>query len=789
MVFNFLYAYRNFIKNRNFGILNVLTLSLGITIFSICIFIINQETSFDTYHKNFERIFRIGSSFKIQDRIEEFAYSSSYLYPFLNDYTDIKTVCRFKPIGYAGVSTNYRIEQLFFEDFFLVDSSLTDLYKLQFTEGSKSNALNEINSIIISNNVASMLFPNKSRVIGETIKLDDLTLKVTGIFKDLPKNTHLRFSAAVSYSTLKNKKQDISNEVGLWNVDVYTYVKMKEGSSREKLNYLLDRISKDKMSQFGNVLKAEFNPVVERIDNIHFNSSLPFDLPRGNRLYIYTLSLVSILLIIIVVINYNIVFVRKILNRSKELNIKRVYGSGMFNLIVQFTFEILLDLIPSITIVFFVLIYLKPKIEKPYLDFYSQDYLIPLGYYNVGFIIAILIGMLVCLISFLVISSMSSGFQIGGMPSKTLRAINRYSFSFQLILSIFLLSYFSIIMLNRLRLNIDRIVANSSKIFVVEILNSQLNNNSINLLSDYFDSFPIIQNYSFADSEICSSSGAAKLMIEVDNPFQEKKRTIASVIKSDTSIFRTLPFNLTFGKPVIGTGVVINSQLSNIFEGGGRYGLMGRRKHHVENIIENTFFEKVALLNRPTIFFFDLMSAKYIYLNSPNLDTEGVHKFLDIAFDEIGRNEKVVYHINTLRENILYENNPFNNSNMLLILMIVVMSLVVSVMGVFNSIDYTFQREEKNLAIMVILGASLRNLVSKIFKSFYIPVIILFGLYILVAVLLWVYKSTIIDIDYKYLFFFSTFYLFILILIITIYLFIKVKDLASLSISKYIQEE
>ncbi len=332
-----LVALRNFKRDKWYSLLNILGLTIGITFGLFLIFYIKDELNYDRYNKKADRIYRIVSYVQEPDKpAMKWAITQFPLSPVLKkDYPEVEESVRL--VG--NDRTMYKNGELhFFEDkVFFADSNLFKVFTYAFIEGDPNTALVDPHSMMLTKSVAEKYFGKNKSVIGKTLQNDKGEIyKITGVVKDVPKNSHIIFNTLISISSLP--KDFMSNWGGFG--FSYTYVLLRPVSNalafEKKLLPLYDKYMAPIFAQFNIKIHYEVQPLTY----IHLHSDLanePEEL--GSISYIYIFSAVALFMLIIACINYMNLTTARSARRAKEIGIRKVTGSSKLQLVAQFLIE------------------------------------------------------------------------------------------------------------------------------------------------------------------------------------------------------------------------------------------------------------------------------------------------------------------------------------------------------------------------------------------------------------------------------------------------------------------
>lgn len=356
-----LVAIRNFKRDKAYSLLNILGLMIGITFSIFLIFYIKDELSYDRYNKHADRMYRIGAYIKEADKDTMKWVSTPFpLGPALKkDYPEVEEALRFVGTG----KTMYRNGDLrFYEDkVFFCDSNLFRVFSYEFIEGNPQTALVEPKSIVLTESIAEKYFGRTKPIVGKTLQNDkNEVFKVTGVIKDVPRNSHIIFNAVVSISTLP---KDFANNWGSFGFNTYVLLKPNTNPAifEKKLLAMYDKYLASIFTQFN--VKIRF--VVQPVTAIHLHSELagePEEL--GSMSYIYIFSAVALFMLLIACINYMNLTTARSARRAKEIGIRKVTGSSQWQLVAQFLIESTLTAIFALILSMGLIVLLLPMFNS-----------------------------------------------------------------------------------------------------------------------------------------------------------------------------------------------------------------------------------------------------------------------------------------------------------------------------------------------------------------------------------------------------------------------------------------
>jgi len=360
-------ATRNFSRNKFYSILNILGLSLGLTATFFILLYISDELGYDKHFSKHERIYRLEGDFTINNKHDRFAVSSSAIAPALKiEFPEIEKFCRFASNDNAVLK--FKEKEFFEKQIYFADSTAPDIFTLQFTEGIPDKSLNEPNTIILSESSAKKYFGTEPAYGKTLITGNGNSFKVTGVFKDLPDNTHLKFDMLMSMNTLaKLFGRDRFNSLepgAFWNVSMYSYILLKPNSPIENIEKKFPSVYNKYMKEIGDQINASFELETTRLDKIHHFSKLAADQPVGNMAYIYVFGAVAIFILLLASINYMNLATARASARAREVGLRKVVGANRFQLTSQFLSESILFSAAALFISFGLMQVLLPSFNE-----------------------------------------------------------------------------------------------------------------------------------------------------------------------------------------------------------------------------------------------------------------------------------------------------------------------------------------------------------------------------------------------------------------------------------------
>ncbi len=350
-------ALRNISKNFLYSFLNILGLSLGITSALFLIVYVTDELSYDKYHENADRIYRVQSH--ITETDDEFTRLVAQI-PFadqvVQDYPEVESACRFS--YFARALFSYKGTEFIEENFFYTDTTVFDIFSYSFIYGNPATALDRPNDIVITKTIAAKYFGDTAP-LGLTLKSGETFYEVTGVIEDVPTNSHFRFDALVSRLSLHDEYKSWDQFL------VFTYLLFPENVNVDdfevKMQEMYTKYMAPIFEEMGISIEYELMPITR----IHLDSNNAGEPePTGSMVYVYIFGLVALFLILIAAMNYMNLATARSSRRAREVGLRKVVGSSRGALIAQFLIESITLTVISLIICSVFLILFLPSFNQ-----------------------------------------------------------------------------------------------------------------------------------------------------------------------------------------------------------------------------------------------------------------------------------------------------------------------------------------------------------------------------------------------------------------------------------------
>ncbi|WP_026632293.1 ABC transporter permease [Dyadobacter alkalitolerans] len=363
-------ALRNLLKHKTFSFINISGVAIGLTCFLLLSLYVKDELSYDRFHANAERIYRLNRTFLSKDGTESLrlGHTAPPFAPLVKqDFPEVEQVVRLLEMGgLVEYGENIYNEN----DVFAAEANIFKLFSFNVIQGNPDKALENPFSIMFSKKMAEKYF-GKENPIGKTVKLENqFDCTVTGVFESLPSQSHFHPEALISFSTLNDDR--VYGAEGLrsnWgNNSFSTFLLLPKNYDPQKLVKAFPAFQNRHIDP-----KASTYSVLNltKLTDIHLRSHLDSEIEsNGDIQYVYLFSAIAIFILVIACINYMNLATARSATRAKEVGMRKVIGAVRHQLVRQFLSESILLVVVSL---FFAI--LLVVICLPFLNDFTQKQL------------------------------------------------------------------------------------------------------------------------------------------------------------------------------------------------------------------------------------------------------------------------------------------------------------------------------------------------------------------------------------------------------------------------------
>ncbi|HVU53846.1 MAG TPA: ABC transporter permease [Puia sp.] len=353
-------AVRSLLKRKAFTLINILGLATGMAVCLLIVLFIRSELSYDNFHENGDRVYRVVLERKYPERMTPYSIIPVSIGPAMQKEFPEVALCT----GLQNFAGNNNVflkvgDQLFEEPHILIaDSNFFRVFTTPLMEGDTAEALSKPNMAVINETTAKKMFGSVSKAMGQYFETDaKQRFTISGVCKDWPENSHQQFNVLLSFGSFPFARQ--TNYTGF---STWTYLLLKPGANPVALetkfpSIIQKYVSGDIARNFGMSYEAfvaagnGYHYFLQPLQKIHLISDMEAEAkPNGSMRAVYIFGIVAIFILGIACINFINLSTARSMERAKEVGIRKTFGSEKQSLIFQFLMESVLVSLLSIVL-------------------------------------------------------------------------------------------------------------------------------------------------------------------------------------------------------------------------------------------------------------------------------------------------------------------------------------------------------------------------------------------------------------------------------------------------------
>ncbi|MDN5204736.1 ABC transporter permease [Fulvivirgaceae bacterium BMA10] len=358
-------AYRNLLKNKIFSLINICGLAVGLTCGLFIFLVVRFELSFDGFHDDGSLIYRVNTN--SSDGNLDPGSPKGLLNMIKDEFPEVEKVAVVEKLN--PDKTQIEVEGILSREknICFTNREFYEIFNFPLVPGSHLDLMDEPNYVLIEETLADKYF--NGNAIGKKITLNNqFELEVAGVLKNLPKNTDLPVSIAVSLAT-KIVDEESFAPTNLWGFHSFyqTFIKLKAGTAPHVIQSRFEPMVAKYLGE-KNIKHRYFK--LQALKDIHFEHG-NFNDRTASKEVLLSLMLVGGFIIVIACINFINLTTAQAVKRAKEVGIRKAIGGTRAKLMGQFLLEALILIILAAALAYTLASVLVPKLQI--LTFLSID--------------------------------------------------------------------------------------------------------------------------------------------------------------------------------------------------------------------------------------------------------------------------------------------------------------------------------------------------------------------------------------------------------------------------------
>ena len=714
-------ATRNLSKNTFFTALNVFGLALAMSLNLLVVAMIVFIYKFDNFHPNKEHIFRVITH--VQDRNENPSFASVPIgvSQLLKDnFTGVEEVVRIhrvRPDDVVYGEIKIPVNRYF------VDAEYLSMFNFPLLRGNPITSLANPNAMVVTETAAARIFGKKDPM-GELVFIEPFgEVMVTGVLKDMPKNSHLKVEALVSFATLTSHYgASFTDDEKNWNnfYSSYAYLQLSNNSSPSDIEAFLNSVAKEKYTT--PEFQASFE--LQRLDKIVPGPQL--DNNMGNEWSYQKIMLLGILPMIILFAacsNYVSLAISQSLKRMKEIGVRKVMGAQKRHIFMQFVMECTIIMLLAVTLSYFFFDIIRDETLSLTGELEWVDLNPTLGTFA-GFItFALLVGFATGIVPAIHFSKIGPILALKGKEPPTKKggwfSLRKVVITSQFILSLGFI-FAVVIMVQQYRHSINYDFGFDQE----KILNVDLQQADPQLVKNEFGKLSFVSPISMSSHPLGVGNVPKLYVKQVTN----SDSIVASRMAIDENFITNMGLHLVLGRNFSKNAgensrlIIINEVFAKNLSPDDASGaidqvviLPNKREVRVVGILKD--FHYTSLLSPIGNFFFEYAPENFNYANFQFLSTNKSQAFLEMeaAWKSVGNGDKfkAEYLADQIRDAYSFYNRIVKMWGFLGLL-----AITIACLGLLGTVVFTVKNRVKEVSIRKVMGASSGSMVYLLSREF-----------------------------------------------------------------------
>lgn len=716
-------AVRSLIKYKSVTLIGSFSLAVGMSCFILLMLFVRYELSYDSFFRKSDRIFLLGQSIQNQESGGSSSYTSTsgIVAPTLkNEFQEVKYAVRVKEVESPLI---YEERSIVAKGFY-ADKDFLNVFTCPLIAGDRETALMAPFSVVLSEKLATRLFGDEDPV-GKTVRTENQrVLQVTGIIKNIPGNTHLKFDYLISFLTMYSLRNDIDRSWSILNY--YSYIQLNDGIQpvdfESKLPVIVEKYHDQKSKNRRYFLVP--------LKKIHFATEITnSSIPTIDRKLIFILVSIAFLILVIACINYINIATARSDSRCKEVAIRKINGADRRLLVRQFMVEAYIITLLSFILSLLIVVLFLPFYPKIFGNEISLKFILDPG--NLAGMTGLFVGvgLLAGLYPSLYISSLEPLDILkssSGSPEKGNWNFRNTLTVVQLGISIILILFAVTIQKQLIYIKTKDIGYDRKNVVALRMWNDEARKDQEETKKE------LLRNPSVTSAALAST--LPLLMTERNNLTMEKETgekveiPMVTTYFIDEDYFDLFNMQITAGRNFspdfsynIANQVIINettAQLAGLTNPVGKRLNKWGQELEIIGVVKDFHFTSFKRNIQPLMFSYKPELSKIFLIRVADYNTAHTLRYIDSTFRRFDSNFIFDYSFLDDKYNSLYR----NESNIgRIILSSSILTLIIVITGLYGMISFVVRRKTKEIAVRKVMGSDVSSVIGEILKQFFMP--------------------------------------------------------------------
>jgi putative ABC transport system permease protein len=716
-----------FNRERLYSLINISGLALGFTCCLIIYLFISDELSYDKFHFDGDRIYRISAAYMRQGQWEPYASNAWRTGELIkNNYSEVEELVRIKPDD--NTLFEYEDKRIVEQRIAWVDDNFFKLFNFPLVNGNSADALKGSNKVVISESIAAKYFGSENPV-GKVFNLSDypIELQVSGVMKDMPSNSHFHFDFLISGETLRQVvPESLFTNVG-WDSQ-HLYARLTPGADPARME-----------ATFPNFIDANldfwkhttFKMFLQPLQSIHLQSNIGLEIEaNGSLTRVYIFLVIALFILVIACVNYMNLTTARALRRAKEVGMRKVLGAKRPQLLSQFLTESFFMTTLAMVLAIVLSSMLLPEFNQFAGKEISQNVLsspiIISGLLISTVIIALISGFYPALMlsSFRPLNSMkmNSGGTSGLVFRKGLVLL-------QFVISIALIAASAIVFKQWNFMKNKSLGINQDMLLAVPL--QTMDRRQINTFTNELLDNPLITKAGLSNMRMPGWIGNSTPYSAQDVNVDEEVNKSMKIIRIDYDFIPTIEaqmadgrnFSREFPADTISSIILNESAVAQLGweEAIGKWIQLADTRYTVVGVVDDFHFESLHRKIAPILFVFQPRAFNWIYLKVDGENIPEALAHIEKTYSKFVTNRDFTFSFVNEDVNRQYvAEQKFTE----VFTIFTGLAIVIACLGTFGLISFSAERKSKEIGIRKVLGASIGSVSFLLIREFVILLLI-----------------------------------------------------------------
>lgn len=723
-------TFRVFNKERLYSLINVAGLATGFCCCLLIYLFVAHEWSYDRFHTDGDRIYRLSSAYMRQGQWEPYASNAWRTAELIKaNYGEVELLTRLSTDN--NTLFEYGEKRFVENSIAWVEDNFLTMFNFPLVAGNPADALKGPNKVVISQTVANRYFGTESP-LGKVFLLSDypIELQVSGVMKDMPANSHFHFDILISGETLRQvADENLFTSVG-WDSQ-HVYVRLAPGTNAAAMEATFGAFI-DKNLDFWK--STTFKLFLQPLQSIHLESNIGNEIEENGSLSrVYTFSVIAVFVLIIACVNYMNLTTARSLRRAKEVGMRKVIGAKRADLFGQFLVESFVMTTLATLLAIGMCFLLLPAFN----NFSGKEISI-----NMLFSARVILGLLVSLVAIALISGLYPAFILSSfkplnsmkLSTSTGRGTAGLLFRRGLVLLQFMISIgliaASAIVYNQWNFMRNKDLGiNDQAILTVPL--QTMERRSIGAFSSELLSDPSITRVGYSNMRLPGWIGnSIQYKAQDVSPDEEVNKTM-KIVRIDYDFLSTIETELVDGRnfsrdfpgDTISSIILNEAALEQLrwTQAVGKWMEMGSRRFNVVGVVKDFHYESLHRKIPPIIFVFSPRAFNWAYVKVDNTNVTGAIGHIRTVYSKFVVNRDFSF---SFLEDDIQRQYAAEQKFSEVFAVFTGLAILIACLGTFGLISFSAERKSKEIGIRKILGASTGNVSLLLMKEFVVLLLI-----------------------------------------------------------------